>query len=58
MTLLSYQLLEKLIYGFYSTCYGMINDEILPKYFNGEERISSDLVEDALFNLTGMIGKV
>lgn len=50
--------MEKLIYGFYSTCYGMINDEILPKYFNGEERISSDLVEDALFNLTGMIGKV
>lgn len=58
MHLLAYQLVEKLLTRFYPTCYSFINEKILPSYFKGEIRFANELVEDALFNITGMLGKV
>lgn len=55
---LAYQVVEKLLSNFYQACYSLINEELLPSYFNGTVPIQDELLEDALLSVTGMIGKV
>lgn len=58
LNLLSYQLLEKLISSFYTSCYPYLVEEMLPSYFNGTVKISNELIEDSLLTITGMLGKI
>ena len=56
--LLAYQLLEKLVFQLYSTCYAYIKDELLSGYFNGTLVLQNEFVEDSLLSIVGMLGKI
>jgi hypothetical protein len=56
--LIAYQVLEKLIISFYSTCYTFLNEELIPQYFSGQLQLRDEFSEDALLSITGMLGKV
>jgi len=42
----------------YNTCYSFIKDELLAGYFSGQLQLPSEVVEDALMSIIGMLAKL
>lgn len=57
-SLLAFQFLEKLISAFYNTCYQYISEDLLSSYLNSQVSLPNEMVEDALFSMAGMLGKI
>ena len=58
LSLLSYQLIDKLIEKFYSTTFPFIQNTLLQSYFTGNLKLRSELEEDALLSIVCMLGKI
>lgn len=58
LSLLSYQLIDKLIEKFYSTTFPFIQNTLLQSYFTGNLKLGSELEEDALLSIVCMLGKI
>jgi hypothetical protein len=55
---LAHQLTERLLSQLYNTCYSFVKDELLAAYFNGQLVLQSEVVEDALMSIIGMLAKL
>ena len=58
LSLLSYQLIDKLIEKFYTTTYPFIQNHLLQQYFTGNIKLQTELQEDALLSMVCMLGKI
>lgn len=58
VSLLSFQLIDKIIEKFYSTCFPFIQNNLLQSYFTGQMSFQRDLQEDALLSIVCMLGKI
>jgi len=41
-----------------STCYPFVKDELLAQYFAGQLQLPSEVIEDALLSIIGMLAKL
>jgi hypothetical protein len=58
LSLLSFQLVDKLIEKFYSTTYPFVQSQLLQQYFTGHLKLQTELQEDALLSMVCMLGKI
>ena len=58
LSLLSFQLIDKLIEKFYSTTFPFIQNQLLHSYFTGVLNLENELQEDALLSIVCMLGKI
>lgn len=58
LSLLSFQLIDKIIEKFYSTCFPFIQNNLLQSYFTGQLKLDNELQEDALLSIVCMLGKI
>ena len=58
LSLLSFQLIDKLIEKFYTTTFPFIQNTLLQSYFTGNLKLQSELEEDALLSIVCMLGKI
>ena len=58
ISLLSFQLIDKLIEKFYQTTFPFIQNNLLDQYFAGNLQLQNDLQEDALLSIVCMLGKI
>ena len=58
VSLLSYQLIDKIIEKFYHTCFPYLQNTLLQEYFTGSLKLDTALQEDALLSIVCMLGKI
>lgn len=58
LNFLAHQLLEKMLTQMQSTCYPFVKDELLAHYFAGQLQLPSEVIEDALLSIIGMLAKL
>jgi hypothetical protein len=58
VSLLSFQLIDKLIEKFYVTTFPFIQNQLLQSYFTGQLKLENELQEDALLSIVCMLGKI
>lgn len=58
ISLLSFQLIDKLIEKFYNTTFPFIQNNLLQGYFTGQLKLENEFQEDALLSIVCMLGKI